>query len=75
VRAARGVDGGYQLTAGASLPPLALDDEEAVALAVGLQAATASSVAGMAEPSLRALSKVVQVMPRGYGDRSTPCAR
>lgn len=63
VRAARGVDGGYQLTAGASLPPLAVDDEEAVALAVGLQAATASSVAGMAEPSLRALAKVVQVMP------------
>lgn len=63
VRAARGVDGGYQLAAGASLPPLAVDDEEAVALAVGLQAATASSVAGMAEPSLRALAKVVQVMP------------
>ena len=63
VRAARGVDGGYQLTAGASLPPLAMDDEEAVALAVGLQAATSSSVAGMAEPSLRALAKIVQVMP------------
>lgn len=63
VQAARGVDGGYQLAAGASLPPLALDDEEAVALAVGLQAATTSTVAGMAEPSLRALAKVVQVMP------------
>jgi len=63
VRAARGVDGGYQLAAGASLPPLALDDEEAVALAVGLQAATVSTVARMAEPSLRALAKVVQVLP------------
>jgi predicted DNA-binding transcriptional regulator YafY len=63
VQAARGVDGGYQLAAGASLPPLALDDEEAVALAVGLQAATTSSVASMAEPALRALAKVVQVMP------------
>ncbi len=63
VAAARGVAGGYQLQAGASLPPLALDDEEAVALAVGLQAATASSLAPMAEPSLRALAKVVQVMP------------
>ncbi|MCW2526815.1 MAG: putative transcriptional regulator [Pseudonocardiales bacterium] len=63
VQAARGIDGGYQLAAGASLPPLALDDEEAVALAVGLQAATTSSVASMAEPSLRALAKVVQVMP------------
>ncbi|GAB2914127.1 YafY family protein [Rhodococcus aerolatus] len=63
VRAARGTDGGYQLAAGAALPPLALDDEEAVALAVGLQAATASTVAPMAEPSLRALAKVTQVMP------------
>ena len=63
VRAARGVAGGYQLAAGASLPPLALDDEEAVALAVGLQAATANTVAPMAEPSLRALAKIVQVMP------------
>jgi predicted DNA-binding transcriptional regulator YafY len=63
VAGARGVDGGYQLAAGASLPPLALDDEEAVALAVGLQAATASAVATMAEPSLRALAKVIQVMP------------
>ena len=63
VAGARGVDGGYQLAAGASLPPLALDDEEAVALAVGLQAATASAIAPMAEPSLRALAKVTQVMP------------
>jgi predicted DNA-binding transcriptional regulator YafY len=63
VQGARGAEGGYQLAAGASLPPLALDDEEAVALAVGLQAATASTVASMAEPSLRALAKVVQVMP------------
>lgn len=63
VAGARGVDGGYQLAAGASLPPLALDDEEAVAIAVGLQAATASAVAPMAEPALRALAKIVQVMP------------
>src|SRR5919199_3919735 len=39
VQAQRGTDGGYQLAAGASLPPLLLDDEEAVALAIGLQAA------------------------------------
>ena len=39
VEANRGVDGGYQLAAGAAMPPLVLDDEEAVALAVGLQAA------------------------------------
>ncbi|MEV0943987.1 YafY family protein [Micromonospora wenchangensis] len=63
VEAQRGVDGGYQLTAGASLPPLVVDDEEAVALAVGLQAAAHSSVEGLAESSVRMLAKVVQVMP------------
>jgi predicted DNA-binding transcriptional regulator YafY len=57
------VDGGYRLAAGASLPPLVLDDDEAVALTVGLQAAAAGAVAGMAEPSLRALAKVVPVLP------------
>ena len=39
VEAHRGVDGGYQLAAGAALPPLVVDDEEAVALAIGLRAA------------------------------------
>lgn len=63
VEAQRGVEGGYQLAPGASLPPLVLDDEEAVALAVGLMAAAQSSVAGTAESSMRALAKVVQVMP------------
>ncbi len=63
VQATRGVQGGYRLRAGTSLPPLALDEEEAVALAVGLQASAASAAAGVAEPSLRALGKVVQVMP------------
>jgi len=63
VDAHRGVDGGYQLAAGAALPPLVLDDEEAVALAVGLQAAAQGAVAGIAESSVRALTKVVQVMP------------
>ena len=63
VEAHRGVDGGYQLAAGAALPPLVLDDEEAVALAVGLQAAANGGVAGVAEASVRALAKVVQVMP------------
>jgi predicted DNA-binding transcriptional regulator YafY len=63
VEAQRGVTGGYQLAAGASLPPLLVDDEEAVALAVGLQAAAESPVEGIAESSVRALAKVVQVMP------------
>jgi predicted DNA-binding transcriptional regulator YafY len=63
VQAQRGVDGGYQLAAGAALPPLMVDDEEAVALAIGLQAAAQGAVSGIAEASVRALAKVVQVMP------------
>jgi predicted DNA-binding transcriptional regulator YafY len=63
VEAQRGVDGGYALAPGAALPPLVLDDDEAVALAVGLQAAAQAPVAGMADSSVRALAKVVQVMP------------
>lgn len=64
VRASRGIDGGYQLAPGAALPPLLLDDEEAVALAVALQTAAHGAVSGVAESSVRALAKVIQVMPR-----------
>jgi predicted DNA-binding transcriptional regulator YafY len=63
VHAVRGVSGGYQLQAGAAMPPLLLDDEEAVAIVVGLQAAAGGMVEGIEEISVRALSKVVQVMP------------
>jgi len=69
VSAQRGVDGGYQLTPGASLPPLVLDDEEAVALTIGLLGAARSSIAGTAEASVRALAKVTQVMPRRLRQR------
>lgn len=63
VEAQRGVDGGYQLAAGAALPPLMVDDDEAVALVIGLQFAMQGMVAEVAESSVRALAKVVQVMP------------
>ncbi len=63
VEAQRGVEGGYQLAAGAALPPLVIDDEEAVALAVGLQTAAQGAVEGIAEASVRVLAKVAQVMP------------
>ncbi|GAA5051231.1 helix-turn-helix transcriptional regulator [Nocardia callitridis] len=63
VQAHRGVDGGYQLTPGAALPPLMIDDEEAVALVVGMQAAVHGTVEGLAEPSVRVLAKVIQVLP------------
>src|SRR5687768_16123983 len=55
VSAQRGVAGGYQLAAGASLPPLVVDDDEAVALAIGLRTAAQSAVAGLEEASIRAL--------------------
>ena len=64
VQAHPGAAGGYQLAPGAVLPPLVLDDDEAVALAVALQAATTGAGASMAEAAVRALSKVVQVMPQ-----------
>ena len=63
VEAQPGVDGGYRLAPGAALPPLVLDDDEAVALTLGLQAAAQSPVAGTAEASVRALAKIVQVLP------------
>lgn len=63
VRATRGTDGGYQLAPGAVLPPLVLDDEEAVALAVGMGDAAQSGVAGIEDAAVRALTKVVQVLP------------
>lgn len=70
VEAQRGADGGYQLAAGAVLPPLLLDSEEAVAIGVGLHSAIqAGSVTGIEESSLRALSKVIQVMPSGLRRR------
>jgi predicted DNA-binding transcriptional regulator YafY len=63
IQARRGVEGGYQLAAGTALPPLLVEDDEAVALVIGLQAAAQSAVEGIAESSVRALAKVVQVMP------------
>lgn len=63
VHSTTGTAGGYRLGAGASLPPLVLDDDEAVAVAVGLRAAAAGSVAGLEETSLRALAKLEQTLP------------
>lgn len=63
VDATRGVAGGYQLQAGAAVPPLLLDDDEAVAIAVGLRTAAAGGVAGFEETSVRALAKVIQLLP------------
>jgi predicted DNA-binding transcriptional regulator YafY len=58
-----GVAGGYRLGTGGALPPLLLDDEEAIAVAVGLRTAASGSVAGIEETSVRALAKLQQVLP------------
>ncbi|OZV80049.1 transcriptional regulator [Micromonospora echinospora] len=63
VHATAGVGGGYQLGAGTRLPPLLLDDEEAIATAVSLRLAAGGTVAGAGEAALRALAKLDQVMP------------
>ncbi|CND54180.1 helix-turn-helix%2C type 11 domain-containing protein [Mycobacterium tuberculosis] len=63
VHAVAGVGGGYRLGAGTRLPPLLLDDEEAIATAVSLRLASGGTVAGTGEAALRALAKLDQVMP------------
>jgi predicted DNA-binding transcriptional regulator YafY len=63
VHATRGSVGGYRLEAGTSLPPLLLEDDEAVAVAIGLRTATSGAVTGIEETSLRALAKLEQVLP------------
>ncbi|MEV4754872.1 YafY family protein [Micromonospora sp. NPDC049559] len=63
VRATAGVGGGYRLGAGTRLPPLLLDDEEAIATAISLRLAAGGTVAGADEAALRALAKLDQVMP------------
>jgi predicted DNA-binding transcriptional regulator YafY len=55
--------GGYRLASGRNLPPLLLDDDEAVALAVGLRTAASSGVAGIDEAAVRALAKLERVLP------------
>lgn len=63
VNATRGADGGYQLGAGAAMPPLTVEEDEAIAMAVALGNAAHQGSGALAEASLSALSKVVQVLP------------
>jgi predicted DNA-binding transcriptional regulator YafY len=63
VQGTRGAQGGYRLGAGPNLPPLLLDDEEAVAVTVGLRGAAAGAISGIEEISLRALVKLERVLP------------
>lgn len=63
VNAAQGAGGGYRLGAGRALPPLLLDDEEAIATAVSLRLAAGGTVAGASEAAVRTLAKLDQVLP------------
>jgi predicted DNA-binding transcriptional regulator YafY len=63
VDAAPGVSGGYRLGMGATLPPLLLDDDEAVAVAIGLRTAAGGAVTGIEESSVRALAKLERLLP------------
>jgi len=63
VHSTSGIAGGYQLGAGANLPPLLLDDDEAVAVALGLRTSASGGISGTEEASVRALLKLEQVLP------------
>jgi predicted DNA-binding transcriptional regulator YafY len=63
VESVSGTAGGYRLRAGSAMPPLLLDDEEAIAITVGLRTAARASVAGIEETAVRALVKLEQVLP------------
>lgn len=63
VQSLSGPTGGYRLRAGAAMPPLLLDDDEAIAIAVGLTTAARASVASIEETALRALVKLEQILP------------
>jgi predicted DNA-binding transcriptional regulator YafY len=63
VESVTGPAGGYRLRAGTAMPPLLLDDDEAIAIAVGLRTATRASVTGIEETAVRALVKLEQVLP------------
>jgi predicted DNA-binding transcriptional regulator YafY len=63
VDARPGVAGGYRLGTSGALPPLLLDEEEAVAVAIGLRTAAGGSIAGIEESSVRALTKLQQLLP------------
>ena len=63
IHSTSGAEGGYQLGAGSTMPPLLLDDEEAVAVALGLRFAAGGSIEGVEEASVRALTKIEQILP------------
>src|SRR5688572_18879913 len=70
IRASSGLGGGYELAAGASVPPMLLNDDEAVAVAVALRAA-AGSVEKMEDTALALLAKLDQILPARLRKRAS----
>src|SRR5215471_19920464 len=70
VHSVPGVAGGYRLGAGKALPPLLLDDDEAIAVVVSLRSAASHTVAGLSEASISALAKLDQVLPARLRERT-----
>ena len=70
VTATRGAHGGYQLGQGASLPPLTIDEDEAIALVSALTTQAGGVTGATADATLAVLSKVVQVLPRRLRHRA-----
>jgi predicted DNA-binding transcriptional regulator YafY len=64
-----GREGGYELGAGGTLPPLLLSDDESVAVAVGLRAAASGAVAGYEQAAVAAMAKLEQVLPARLRER------
>ena len=71
VSAEAGLGGGYRLGPGGRLPPLLLDDDEAVAIAIGLRVATTTTVSGVEDGAIAALAKLHQVLPARLRERVT----
>jgi predicted DNA-binding transcriptional regulator YafY len=69
VEAMSGPAGGYQLAPGGALPPLLLDDDEAVAVALGLRQAAGGGLPGFEDASVSALAKIEQVLPRRLAEK------
>lgn len=63
VDAGPGIDGGYRLGGGTELPPLLLDDNEAVSLVVGLRTAAVSGIEGTEETTVALMAKLDQILP------------
>ena len=69
VEASPGVAGGYRLGESVTMPPMLLDEEEAVAVAIALRTATSASVEGLGEASIRALVKLQRLLPSRLRER------